>query len=251
MERARRRRAPHDAGRAGRRDRCRADGQGGAGHAGRVATVESGIGPPTLPFVGFGTAFADYDNNTHLDIVVVNGAFVDHAIRAGSTREQRRLLFRNGGSRRFLEVGGLVGPAFSRPRVGRGLAVGDIDNDGDLGLVVSNNGGRADLLINEGGNAGKAVLVRTIGTKSNREGIGARLVMTVGGRMLVREVQAGSSYLSQSDVRAHFGLGAAAAADRLEVRWPSGQVDVVQNVAAGQILTVREGDGVVAREPFR
>ena len=215
------------------------------------ATVESGIGPPTLPFVGFGTAFADYDNDTNLDLVVVNGAFVNHAIRAGSTRAQRRLLFRNGGSRRFIEVGSVVGSAFSQPRVGRGLAVGDIDNDGDLDLIVNNNGGRADLLINDGGNAGKSVLVRTIGTTSNRDGIGARLAMTVAGRTLVREVQAGSSYLSQSDMRAHFGLGTAAAADRLEVRWPSGRVDVVQNVQAGQILTVREGAGVVAREPFR
>jgi hypothetical protein len=215
------------------------------------ATVESGVGPPTLPFVGFGTAFLDYDNDTHLDLVIVNGAVVDGNRRANPTHDQRRLLFRNTGSRRFVEVGRLTGAAFVEPKVGRGLAVGDIDNDGDLDLVINNNGGRADVLVNEGGNAGHALVVRVIGTTSNRSGIGARLALTAGTLTQVREIQSGSSYLSQSDTRAHFGLGTATRADRLEVRWPDGRMDVMENIAAGQIVTVREGSGIVAHTGFR
>jgi hypothetical protein len=216
------------------------------------ATVESGIGPWTRPFVGFGTAFVDYDNDTNLDLVIVNGAVVDDPSRnRTSGHQQRPLLLRNVGSRRFQEVGRLVGSAFAEPRVGRGLAAGDIDNDGDLDLVVTSNGGRADLLINDGGNSAHSLLVRTIGTTGNRNGIGARLVMKIGTRTLVREVQSGSSYLSQNDARAHFGLGAAAKADRLEIRWPGGRVDVLKDVQAGELLTVREGEGIIARERFR
>ena len=131
------------------------------------------------------------------------------------------------------------------------MAAGDIDNDGDVDLLVSNNGGPPDLLINEGGNRGNALLVRATGTTSNRSGIGARIALTAGGRTQVRDVQSGSSYLSQNDLRVHFGLGDATRAERLEVRWPGGTTDVVRDVDAGQILTVREGDGVVARERFR
>ena len=215
------------------------------------ATVESGLGAPTRPFVGFGTAFVDYDNDTDLDLVIVNGAVVTDVPRNGSTRAQRRLLFRNTGTRRFVEVGREAGSAFGEPRVGRGLAAGDIDNDGDVDLLVSNNGGPPDLLINEGGNRGNALLVRATGTTSNRSGIGARIAITAGGRTQVRDVQSGSSYLSQNDLRVHFGLGDATRAERLEVRWPGGTTDVVRDVDAGQILTVREGEGVVARERFR
>jgi hypothetical protein len=143
-----------------------------------------------------------------------------------------------------------AGPGFSIELVSRGLAAGDIDNDGDLDLLVTNNGGPANLLLNEGGSS-NALLVRVIGTKSNRSGIGARLTLTTGTRRQVREVQSGSSYLGQNDLRAHFGLGEAIRSERLEIRWPSGMTEVVKDLPANQIVTVREGEGVVERVPFR
>lgn len=217
------------------------------------ATPESGIGPVTLPFVGFGTAFLDYDNDTLLDIAIVNGDVIDNTavVRPGSTHAQRRLLFRGLGSRRFAEVGRATGSAYALSRVGRGLATGDVDNDGDLDLLVSNNGGRAELLLNDSVRAGHALLVRTVGTASNRDGVGARIVATTGSRALMREIRAGSGYLGQNDGRAHFGLGDALRVQRLEVRWPSGKADVLENIAAGQIITVREGQGLVDSRPFR
>ena len=152
-----------------------------------------------------------------------------------------------------------AGSGFSIELVSRGLAAGDIDNDGDLDLLVTNNGGPANLLLNEGpagrsdaeAASGNALLVRVIGTRSNRSGIGARLTLTTGQRRQIREVQSGSSYLGQSDLRAHFGLGSATRSERLEIRWPSGMTEVVNDLPANQILTVREGEGVVARVPFR
>ena len=128
-----------------------------------------------------------------------------------------------------------AGPGFSIELVSRALAAGDVDNDGDLDLLVTNNGGPVNLLLNEGlarrseaAAAGQAssMLVQVIGTKSNRSGIGTRLIMTTGERRQIREVQSGASYLGQNDLRAHFGLGAASRADRLEVRWPSGITEV-------------------------
>ena len=216
------------------------------------ATEESGIGFPTLPFVGFGVAFLDFDNDGQLDIAIANGHILDNApqFRAGSTYAQRKLLFRNATLRRFVEVGRTLGPAFAAEKVGRGLAVGDIDNDGDLDLLVTNNGQDAELLNNVGGNRANALLVRLRGAGSNTEAIGARIRLTAGSRTEIRDVKAGSSYLSQNDLRAHFGLGAAARIDRIEVVWPSGRVEAVANVAANQIITVEEGRGIVARQPF-
>jgi hypothetical protein len=150
--------------------------------------------------------------------------------------------------------------------VSRGLVSGDIDNDGDLDLLVTNNGQTADLLRNDGGSRGNALLVRLIGgstslttdperverigTRSNGGGVGTQLRLTAGTRTQIREVKAGSSYLGQNDARQHFGLGTLTRVERLEVRWPSGRTEVLQNVAANQIITIREGDGIVGRMPF-
>ncbi len=119
---------------------------------------------------------------------------------------------------------------------------GDIDNDGDLDLLVTNNGQTADLLRNDGGHRRGALSVRLVGRQSNRDGIGARVRATVGGRVQVREVKAGSSYLGQGDTRVHVGLGGAVGVERLEVRWPTGVTEVMTTaVAGGQIVTVTEG----------
>ena len=132
----------------------------------------------------------------------------------------------------------------------RGLVLGDIDNDGDLDLLVTNNGQTADLLRNDGGSSNNALLVRTVGTESNRDGVGAELRLTAGARTEIRVVKAGSSYLGQNDARQHFGLGKITRVDRLEVRWPSGRTELLQNVQANQIITIREGGGNVGRVPF-
>ena len=213
------------------------------------ATTESGIGFPTLPFVGFGVAFLDFDNDAQIDLAVANGHILDNAprYRPGSTYEQRKLLFRNTTLRRFVEVGRSAGAAFTMPKVGRGLATGDIDNDGDLDLLVTNNGQDAELLRNDGGNRHHALLVQLRGAPPNREAIGARVSVTSGGRTQLRDVRAGSSYLSQNDLRVHVGLGDATTVDRIRVRWPSGRLEDVVNVAADQIITIEEGKGVVSR----
>jgi hypothetical protein len=215
-------------------------------------TSKSGIGLATLPFVGFGTLFFDYDNDGDLDLAIVNGHVLNNSghFRPGAKEAQRKLLFRNDGVGRFTEVGGLSGPGFALEKVGRALAAADFDNDGDLDLLVTNNGATVDLLRNDGGNDNNALLVRTVGTRSNRSGIGARLRLTAGGTTQVREVKAGSSYLGQSDLRVHFGLGRLMQIDRLEVRWPAGGTDVVRNVTVNQILTIVEGKGVTGRTPL-
>jgi hypothetical protein len=216
------------------------------------ATPESGIGPATLPFVGFGVVFFDFDNDMQLDLGFANGHIMDNAplFRAGASYAQRNLLFRNVGQRRFADISRNAGPGFALEKVSRGLVSGDIDNDGDLDLLVTNNGQTADLLRNEGGSGNNALLVRTIGTQSNRDGVGTELRLTAGTRTQIREVKAGSSYLGQNDARQHFGLGTVTRVDRLEVRWPSGRTELLQNVPANQIITIREGNGIVGRVPF-
>jgi hypothetical protein len=216
-----------------------------------TATVDSGIAYPTLPFVGFGVAFFDFDNDAQLDIAIVNGNVLDNApqSRAGSTYQQRKLLFRNTTGRRFSEIGRSTGAAFTAEKVGRGLATGDIDNDGDLDLLVTNNGQAAELLRNDSG-GGNALLVRLRGSRSNLMGVGARIRVTTAGRTQLRDVKAGSSYLSQNDLRAHFGLGPATTVDRIEVLWPTGESETIKNVAANQIVTIQQGAGVVERTPL-
>jgi hypothetical protein len=214
-------------------------------------TPAVGLSAPTRPFVGFGVNWFDYDNDGAVDLAIANGHVLDNTavLRAGSRHAQRMQLFRNVKGR-FVETGRQSGAIFEAERVRRGLAVGDFDNDGDEDLLLTTNGGAVELLRNDGGNARTSLLVRAVGTTSNRDGIGARLRVTAGGRTQIREIRSGSSYLSQSDLRAHFGLGGAEVVDRLEVRWPGGRVDVLEKVRAGQIVTVAEGKGLQSATPF-
>jgi hypothetical protein len=199
-----------------------------------------------------------------MDIAIVNGNVTANPglVRAGAKFGQRNLLLRNSGGR-FVDMKDAAGPGFSGELVSRTLAAGDIDNDGDLDLLITNNGGAANLLVNDAstplstgvstapGTGGRnALLVRAIGTKGNRSALGARLVLTLGTRRQQREVQSGSSYLGQNDLRAHFGLGTATRADRLDIVWPSGTRERFDNVSANQILTLEEGKGIVSRVPF-
>jgi enediyne biosynthesis protein E4 len=216
------------------------------------ATFESGVGQATLPFVGFGVAFLDYDNDSDLDLAIANGDIIDNVsqFRDNTTHEQRNLLLQNDGKGRFRDVGPSSGAGFALKKVSRTLVVGDLDNDGDLDIVIGNNGQTADVLRNDGGNRNNALLIRTIGTKSNRDGIGARLKLTAGGKTLTRHVKAGSSYQGQNDLRVHFGLESAAQADRLEILWPSGIVDTIEGIKANQMIAVTEGRGITQQEPL-
>jgi hypothetical protein len=216
------------------------------------ATFESGLGAATLPFVGFGAAFLDYDNDGELDLAIANGHVLDNAdyFTPNAAYGERNLLFHNEGGGRLREVGRASGSGFAALHVSRGLAVGDIDNDGDVDLLVTNNGQAADLLRNVGGNRQNSLLVRLVGRKSNRDGIGARVRVTAGGKTQMREVKAGSSYLSQSDLRVHVGLGSATRIDQIEVRWPAGGTDVARSLPANQIVTIVEGDGVTKLTKF-
>jgi hypothetical protein len=217
------------------------------------ATAESGVGFPTLPFVGFGVAFLDADNDAQLDIAIANGHILDNAplFRAGSTYRQRTLLFRNTTGRRFVESGRRMGPGLATLKVSRGLAIGDIDNDGDLDLLAANNGQPAALLRNDGGNRGNAVTIRVRGAGANTAAIGARILVTTGTRTQRRDIKAGSGYLSQNDLRAHVGVGAATNVDRVEVYWPSGRVETIRDVDVNQIVTIDEGKGLVDRANYR
>jgi enediyne biosynthesis protein E4 len=216
------------------------------------ATFQSGVGPATLPYLGFGALFVDYDNDSRLDLAIANGHVLDNAplFRSTSRYAQRKLLFRNTGSGRFAEVGRQSGAGFASATVGRALIAGDVDNDGDLDLFATSNGQPSQLLLNDGAGAGQSATVVLRGARANRDGIGAVAVATVGDRQLMRVVKAGSSYLGQSDSRLHFGLGADAGIDRLEIRWPGGANEIVTGIMAGEIVSIAEGRGVVGRRLY-
>jgi enediyne biosynthesis protein E4 len=204
-------------------------------------TSSAGLGSVTR-FLGWGIAFVDYDNDTWPDLFLVNGHVYPNAKDAPFS--QRRLLFRNRGGKRFEDVSLTSGDGVSAERSGRGLAAGDYDNDGDVDLIIMNMNDRPSLLRNEGGNRNRFLNVRLVGTKSNRSAIGARVVLTVGGRTLVNEVRSGSTFMSQSDLRLHFGLGRARTVDRLEIEWPSGAIESIAQVASNSFITIVEGRGL-------
>lgn len=206
-------------------------------------SYSSGLAEPSLNYVGFGTLFVDYDNDGWLDVLVANGHIIDniHLFGAASTYEQSNFLFRNHGDGTFEDVTGVSGDALVRENVARGAAAGDVDRDGDEDVVLTRCGGRAVLLSNEGGNRNGWLSVKLIGRDSNRDAVGARVSVEVGERVLIKEVRAGSSYLSQSALELTFGLGESNIAERVEIRWPSGMVESVEAVSANSRLTLVEG----------
>ena len=211
----------------------------------------SEVGRNTLVTLGFGCFFFDYDNDGWLDIFVADG-HIENEIE----RVQKRVsyaepphLFRNLGGGKFQEVTAQVGGAFASPKVARGAAYADIDNDGALDVLVTTNGGGAWLFHNEGG-TNHSLRVKLLGTKSNRDGIGAVVRVTSGSAKQWQMLRSGSSYLSQSELVLTFGLGEAAKADTVEVQWPSGQVDTLSGVAGDQTVTLKEGTGVVGTRAY-
>ena len=214
----------------------------------------SGIGMATLPFVGWGTGFFDYDNDGYLDIFIAMGHVLDNAALydPNTSYPQRNFLFRNNGLNAegyctFTDVSSEVGEGLSLIKPSRGVAFGDYDNDGDVDLFIQNCNEVATLLRNDGGNRSHYLTVKTVGTKSNRDGIGARIRIVSGDRSQIREVKAGSSLYSQNDLRVAFGLGDRTTVDLLEIRWPSGLVETIKDIPSDQFLTVVEGIGIVGK----
>ena len=217
----------------------------------------AGLGDVGWLFTTFGAKFVDYDNDGWKDIVFADGQVFPQIDRyqTGITYAERNLLFHNQGRRaaglKFDEVGLRSGPGFAIKKVSRGLAMADYDNDGDLEILVTNMNDSPDLIRHAHKNSNHSILVKTIGTRSNRDGIGAKITVAAGGLTEYDEVRSGGSYLSSSDLRVHFGLGAATQVDRLEVRWPSGQTDVASGVPSDRIVVVKEGHGVIETRAFR
>jgi len=209
-------------------------------------SFKSNIAQVSLPYVGWGTKFFDYDNDGWVDLFVANG----HVYPQRGHYQQREFLHHNNRDGSFSEVASQMGSALMEERVGRGAAFGDLDNDGDVDIVVNDLDGSPQLLRNDGGNANNSVLIKTVGVKSNHDGIGARVKIVSGNLTQVDEVRSGGSYLSQNDLRLHFGLEKRTKIDLVEVRWPSGIIDRNINLNANKILTIKEGKGVIEEKDF-
>jgi enediyne biosynthesis protein E4 len=213
------------------------------------ATYSAGIGNKAIFLSGVTMKFLDYDNDGWTDICQVNGAMLDN-INLYHTEVQYpepKLMFRNLGKGKFEKVSEALGPDFMKPVAGRGLAVADFDNDGDFDLAINVRGDYPELLRNDGANANHWLEVFLIGTKSNRDGIGATLKLVSEGFVHVKQSEGGTGYMSASDPRLHFGLGQRKTIESLEVTWPSGAVDKLASVPINQIVTVKEGAGIVPR----
>jgi hypothetical protein len=207
------------------------------------------MGNKAILLSGVSAKMFDYDNDGWIDVFQANGAMLDNIGKYHSeiSWKEPKLMFRNVGAGKFEDVSKQLGPDFMKPTVGRGLAVADFDNDGDQDIAISNSNDVPQLLRNDGGNANNWLEVMLLGVKSNRDGRGAALKLTTEGFVEYRQAEGGMSYMSAHDPRIAFGLGRRKSVDSLEITWPSGVVDKLVNVPINQIITVKEGVGIIPR----
>ena len=216
------------------------------------ASIRAGLGV-NRKYLGFGVDFFDADNDGWVDVFIANG----HVYTQIADRKlhlayrQPKVLYRNLGNGRFEDVSAAAGAAVRAENVGRGCAVGDFDNDGDVDVIINNLDGAPTLLRNDSGGTNQWISIKCVGTKSNRSGIGTRVKVTTGGRSQIAEVMSGSSYYSQNDLRLHFGVGAAKTIESVELAWPSGAKDTLRDVSVNQFLTVQESKGIVSSHGAR
>jgi hypothetical protein len=217
------------------------------------ASFESKIAQITRPFVGWGTGFVDFDNDTWLDLFVVNGHVYPQMDQAFSTTKyrQNKLLFVNLGNGTFCNALTQTGSALTEPRVSRGAAFGDLDNDGDIDVVVEDLDSSPMILQNEGNKSNHWVNLELRAKGGNPLAIGARVTIKTGEIVQTEEIRSGTSYLSQNDLRIHFGLGKAIKIDSIEIRWTSGKVETIKDVAIDKFHAVFEGEGIVPFDKIR
>lgn len=212
-------------------------------------SFNSGVGINNT-YVAWGCGFIDYDNDGWTDIVQINGHVYPEIDKYnfGETFKNPRLVYKNMGNGSFKDVSGAMGPGITARYSSRGAAFGDYDNDGAMDMLILNMNEPPSLLRNVGGNKQNWIKLKLIGTKCNRTAIGARARVITGKHAQMAEVQSGASVMSQNDLRLHFGVGTSAVVDAIEVKWPTTQrVEKFTNVKANQILTIREGEGIVAK----
>jgi hypothetical protein len=213
--------------------------------------VQSGVGLPSKTTLGFGCTFFDCNLDGWLDLVAVNG-HIDDTVRnvRNVGYAQSPQLFLNDGKARFAEVGDQVGGGFNSPKVGRGLAVGDFDRDGDQDVLMTTNNGPVYLFRNDQSSGNRSIRFHLVGTQSNRDGIGARVKAFAGGVMQTRLVRSGSSYLSQSELPVTFGLAKYDTVERVVVDWPSGRSEEYKNLQAGKTYEITEAKGIHSGDGF-
>lgn len=213
-------------------------------------SFHAGVAAPTIPYVGWGTAFFDFDNDGWPDLFLVNGHVYPQVdtLDVGARYREPKLLFLNQHDGTFRNISGLAGTAIQIPQVSRGAAFGDLFNNGRVDIVVENLDGKPMILREEGGNHNHWIGFELAGTKSNRLALNARIRAVAGELIQEDEVRSGGSYLSQNDLRIHFGLGTHDHLDRAEILWPSGKTETLTNLAADRFYAVKEGEGVVPRE---
>ncbi len=215
-------------------------------------TYAAGLGLYTR-YLGWGTMFLDFDNDGWSDLLLVNGHVYPEVDKQnlGSSYQEPRILYHNNGNGTFTDISAHAGAGITTVHAGRGLAVGDLWNDGRISAVISNMNANPSLLVNQVRSANHWIGLRALGTKSNRDGIGARVTVKIGPRVLVDEVRSGSSYDSNNDMRIHFGLGAATKIEWVQIRWPSGLTEQFDNIAVDAIHTLKEGSGAAVKPTAR